>query len=96
MRLSQLASNERAVIVKIYGHGSFRRRVMEMGFVRGKVIRVIKSAPMSDPIEYEIMGYRVALRRSEASLIEVDTDCKPFVDSVCGQNKGIKKASRIQ
>ncbi len=85
MRLSQLASNERAVIVKIYGHGSFRRRVMEMGFVRGKVIRVIKSAPMSDPIEYEIMGYRVALRRSEASLIEVDTDCKPFVDSVCGQ-----------
>ena len=85
MRLSQLASNERAVIVKIYGHGSFRRRVMEMGFVRGKGIRVIKSAPMSDPIEYEIMGYRVALRRSEASLIEVDTDCKPFVDSVCGQ-----------
>ncbi len=85
MRLSELASNERAVIVKIYGHGSFRRRVMEMGFVRGKGIRVIKSAPMSDPIEYEIMGYRVALRRSEASLIEVDTDCKPFVDAVCGQ-----------
>ena len=85
MRLSELASNERAVIVKIYGHGSFRRRVMEMGFVRGKGITVIKSAPLFDPIEYEIMGYRVALRRSEASLIEVDTDCKPFVDAVCGQ-----------
>jgi ferrous iron transport protein B len=58
---------------------------MEMGFVRGKGITVIKSAPMLDPIEYEIMGYRVALRRSEASLIEVDTACEPFVETVCGE-----------
>lgn len=59
------------MIVKVQGHGAFRKRITEMGFVRGQRIRVIKSAPMLDPIEYAIMGYQVALRRSEADKIEV-------------------------
>ena len=70
-RLSELKTSEEGVITKVFGHGSFRNRITEMGFVRGKTVRVIKNAPLSDPIEYEIMGYRIALRKSEAELIEV-------------------------
>ena len=70
-RLSELRSSEQGVIVKVYGHGSFRKRITEMGFVRGKSVTVIKNAPFQDPVEYEIMGYHIALRKSEAQLIEV-------------------------
>lgn len=55
----------------MFGHGSFRNRITEMGFIRGKIVKVIKNAPLQDPVEYEIMGYRIALRHSEAELIEV-------------------------
>ncbi len=72
-RLSDLRTAQSGVITKVLGHGSFRKRITEMGFVRGKTVRVVKNAPMLDPVEYEIMGYRVALRRSEAALIEVST-----------------------
>ena len=71
MRLSELKTGEEAVIVKISGHGAFRRRVMEMGFVRGKSIKVLLNAPLHDPIKYRILDYEVSLRRSEAALIEV-------------------------
>lgn len=70
-RLSDLKTSEEGAIVKLSGHGSFRNRIMEMGFVKGERVRVIKNAPLQDPVEYEIMGYRVALRRSEAERIEV-------------------------
>lgn len=72
-KLSELKKNEEGVIIKVSGHGSFRKRITEMGFVRGKTVKVIKNAPLQDPVEYEIMGYRIALRRSEAELIEVST-----------------------
>ncbi|HEY9123206.1 MAG TPA: ferrous iron transport protein B [Bacteroidales bacterium] len=71
MQLSELTNNQQAVIAKVSGHGAFRKRITEMGFVRGKMVKVIKNAPLQDPIEYEIMGYNVSLRRSEAALIEV-------------------------
>lgn len=70
-RLTELADSETGIITRIFGHGSFRNRITEMGFVRGKQVKMIKNAPMLDPVEYEIMGYHVALRRSEAELIEV-------------------------
>lgn len=70
-RLSTLKTSEEGVITRVYGRGSFRNRIAEMGFVRGKNVKVIKNAPMQDPVEYEIMGYRIALRRSEAEMIEV-------------------------
>lgn len=70
-RLSDLSTTESGVITKVLGHGSFRKRITEMGFIRGKRVTVIKNAPMMDPVEYEIMGYHIALRRSEAALIEV-------------------------
>ncbi len=72
-RLSELKTNEEGVITRVFGHGSFRNRITEMGFIRGKGVKVIRNAPLQDPVEYEIMGYRIALRRSEAELIEVST-----------------------
>lgn len=69
--LSTLQNNETGIIVKVHGHGAFRKRITEMGFVKGKVVKVIKNAPLQDPVEYEILGYNVSLRRSEAALIEV-------------------------
>lgn len=75
MRLSELKPGQSGVITKILGHGAFRKRVMEMGFVRHREIKVLLQAPLSDPIKYRIMDYEVSLRRSEAALIEVvETD----------------------
>ena len=71
MRLSELKTGERGVIVKVNGHGGFRKRIIEMGFVKGNKVKVILNAPLRDPIEYEIIGYKVSLRREEASKIEV-------------------------
>ena len=71
MKLSELGTGERGVIVQVSGHGGFRRRIREMGFVRGNKVKVILNAPLRDPIEYEIIGYKISLRRAEASNIEV-------------------------
>ncbi|NOQ24490.1 MAG: ferrous iron transport protein B [Bacteroidales bacterium] len=73
MRLSELKDNEVGYITKIRGRGAFRKRITEMGFVKGQKVTVIKNAPLKDPVEYNIMGYEVSLRISEASLIEVIT-----------------------
>lgn len=70
-RLSDLKTGETGTIIKILGHGAFRKRVMEMGFVRGKTVKVELNAPLHDPIKYKILDYEVSLRRSEAALIEV-------------------------
>lgn len=71
MKLSELHTGERGVIVKVYGHGGFRKRIVEMGFVRGKSVKVLLNAPLHDPIEYELLGYKISLRREEAALVEV-------------------------
>ena len=71
MILAELATGEKAVIVRVNGHGSFRKRLIEMGFIQGKEVRVVLNAPLKDPIEYEIIGYKVSLRREEAKMIEV-------------------------
>ena len=71
MRLSELNTGEKGVIIKVMGHGGFRRRIVEMGFVKGKTVEVILNAPLKDPIKYKIMGYEISLRRQEASMIEV-------------------------
>lgn len=73
MKLSELPTGEEAYIVSVGGGGAFRKRILEMGFVRGKKVRSIKNAPLNDPIEYKILDYYVSLRREEASLIDVET-----------------------
>jgi len=77
MRLSELQENEKGVITRIGGVGAFKKRISEMGFVKGQEVLVIKNAPLKDPIEYQIMGYDVSLRRKEAANIEIDVKAKP-------------------
>lgn len=73
MRLSELKTGETATVVKVLGYGGFRRRIMEMGFVKGQEVTVVLDAPLKDPIEYHIMGYDISLRRKEAEMIVVMT-----------------------
>ena len=74
MLLSDLKTGEKAVIIRVNGHGGFRKRLIEMGFINGKEVRVVLNAPLKDPIEYEILGYKISLRREEARKIEVVTE----------------------
>ena len=73
MRLSDLNPGQTGVVTKILGHGAFRKRVMEMGFVRGREVTMVLNAPLQDPIKFRLMGYEVSLRRSEAHLIEIES-----------------------
>lgn len=83
MRLSDLRPGQTGVVTKILGHGAFRKRVMEMGFVRSREVSVILNAPLQDPVKYSLMGYEVSLRRAEADLVEVQLleDWKQSVDT---------------
>ena len=71
MRLSELKTGEKGVVVKVLGHGGFRKRIVEMGFIKGKVVEVLLNAPLKDPIKYKVMGYEISLRRQEAEMIEI-------------------------
>ena len=82
MRLSELPEGHEAYVVKILGHGAFRKRLTEMGFVRGKLIKKVLSAPMKDPVKYSLLGYEVSLRRSEAEMVEVEDAAEAGVPEV--------------
>lgn len=71
MKLSELQTGQTGIVLKIHGHGAFRKRVIEMGFVKGHAVKVLLHAPLKDPINYSILGYEISLRRAEADLIEV-------------------------
>lgn len=72
MRLSDLKPGQTGIITKILGHGAFRKRVMEMGFVKGREVKMVLNAPLQDPVKYSLMDYEVSLRRAEAHLIEIE------------------------
>jgi ferrous iron transport protein A len=72
MTLSQLSSGQSATVRKISGKGALRRRLMDMGLVRGASIERLKAAPMGDPVEYLVRGYHLSLRKAEAELVEVE------------------------
>ena len=71
MKLANLKTGDSAIIIKVLGHGGFRKRIIEMGFIKGKKVEVLLNAPLQDPVKYKIMGYEVSLRHSEAEQIEV-------------------------
>ena len=71
MKLSKLKTGEKGIIVKVLGHGGFRKRIIEMGFIKGKEVEVLQNAPLQDPVIYKLMGYEVSLRHQEAENIEV-------------------------
>ena len=71
MQLSELKTGEKGIIVKVSGHGGFRKRIIEMGFIKGKTVEVLVNAPLKDPVKYKIMGYEISLRHTEAAQVEV-------------------------
>ncbi|MCM1348911.1 MAG: ferrous iron transport protein B [Firmicutes bacterium] len=93
MRLDELEAGQRGRIVKIVGHGAFRKRLSEMGFVKGRDIDVLLHAPMRDPVKYSIMGYEVSLRRSEAHMIEVTLDTPAEAETAAGSTSSEPTAS---
>ncbi|MDE6126578.1 MAG: ferrous iron transport protein B, partial [Muribaculaceae bacterium] len=91
MRLSDLTTGQSAVIVKILGHGAFRKRVMEMGFVKGHTITAVLAAPLRDPVKYSIMGYEISLRRAEAAMVEV----MPLEEAAAAGNDGAARGLKM-
>ena len=69
MKLSELKTGDNGIIVKVQGHGGFRKRIIEMGFVKGKKVGVSMNAPLQDPVKYKLMGYEVSLRHQEADMV---------------------------
>jgi ferrous iron transport protein B len=88
MNLSELEIGEKAIITKVKGRGAFRKRIIEMGFISGKEITVVQRAPLKDPVEYNVMGYNVTLRNSEAALIEIVSE-KEALDTRENGNTGM-------
>ncbi len=76
MKLSELKTGQKGVIVKVLGHGGFRKRIVEMGFIKGKIVEVLLNAPLQDPVKYKIMGYEVSLRHDEAKMIEIISEAE--------------------
>lgn len=91
MRLDELKPGQKAKIDKILGHGAFRKRMIEMGFVKGHIVNVLLQAPLKDPIKYSIMGYEVSLRKSEAHLVDVVL----INDGEASDNQIIKENSHL-
>ena len=81
MKLSELKTGEKGIIVKVLGHGGFRKRIIEMGFIKGKEVEVLQNAPLLDPVIYKLMGYEVSLRHQEADMIEVVSADTPIESS---------------
>ena len=86
MRLSDLKTGDEAYIIKVRGHGGFRKRIVEMGFIKGQRVDVLQSAPLQDPVKYKVMGYEVSLRRQEAEKIEVSQDEREAAGIIEPQN----------
>lgn len=92
MRLSELNTGEKGVIVKVMGHGGFRKRIVEMGFIKGKTVEVLLNAPLRDPVKYKVMGYEISLRRQEADMIEVISEQEAREHNVQpGYHKGLEE-----
>ena len=88
MKLSEVKHRETAVINKVLGHGSFRKRISEMGFIKGKKVTMIKNSPFNGPLEFKILDYNISLRKSEADLIEV-IPVGEFIEADNGNYEGV-------
>jgi Fe2+ transport system protein FeoA len=72
MLLSEMKEGQSGIILRVGGKGALRRRLLEMGFLKGTSIYVEKYAPLKDPLELIVKGYHVSLRVEEAAQIMVD------------------------
>ena len=72
MRLSELKEGQSATVVHVGGNGTLRRRILEMGILKGAEVYIEKYAPLRDPLEMIVKGYHISLRVEEAAKIDVD------------------------
>ena len=93
MKLSELQTKEKGVIIRVSRQGSFRKRIIEFGFIKGKTVTVVRNTPFKGPIEYEILGAEIALHRHDADLIEVVGENEP-VDEII-DNSPIAERVRV-
>ena len=70
--LKDLAVGQRATVVKVHGQGAVKRRIMDMGITRGAEIAVRKVAPLGDPMELNVRGYELSVRKADAQMVEVE------------------------
>lgn len=70
--LKQVRVGETATVVKLYGEGAVKRRIMDMGITKGTSLYVRKVAPLGDPMEITVRGYELSIRKADAELIEVE------------------------
>lgn len=70
--LRDVKVGQTAVVIKLHGEGAVRRRIMDMGITKGVEIYVRKVAPLGDPIELNVRGYELSLRKSDAEMIEIE------------------------
>ncbi len=103
MLLVDIKPGETAYITKVKGRGSFRKRILEMGFIKGQQVKYVQQAPLNDPIIFQILNYEVSLRRSEASLIEVQYEPiqlykkqETFSVEGTGIYNGVEKSNIVQ
>ena len=96
MRLSELKTGEKGVIVKVLGHGGFRKRIVEMGFIKGKTVEVLLNSPLKGHIKYKVMGYEISLRRQEAEMIEIVGEKEMCREAVqLDYHKGLSEDMRL-
>lgn len=72
--LVDLCIGESGRIVRVEGSGGLRHRLLEMGLTAGSIVRLIRAAPLGDPLEFQIRGYRLSVRKAEAATVLIETD----------------------
>lgn len=70
--LKEVTVGNNAVVVKLHGDGAVRRRIMDMGITKGAIVNIRKVAPLGDPIEVNVRGYELSIRKADADMIEVE------------------------
>ena len=88
--LNQVPPNSVVKVCRLDGRGRLVRRLSEMGFIPGTVVRVLRRAPFKDPVEYQLRGYLVSLRREEAALVQVQMVEQPPIPNDEASDDGIK------
>lgn len=72
MTLKDVKVGQRTTVVKVHGQGAVKRRIMDMGITRGVEVYVRKVAPLGDPVELNVRGYELSVRKADAEMIEVE------------------------
>lgn len=73
-KLSELEPGDTAIVVRMKSGGEVARRMADMGLIPGTKVKVVRKAPLGDPIEFEVRGYNLSLRRNEAELVIVEVE----------------------